>query len=68
MISLLSNTYLVNKLDYFKNTLVLRFHQNDDFDFMINNLMRDFDLFRKTLNNSEIQKDIRDLINFQIKN
>ena len=26
---------------------------------MINNLMRDFDIFRKTLNNSEIQKDIK---------
>jgi len=57
--SLLSKAYLVNKLDYFKNTLVLRFHQNDNFDFMINNLMRDFDIFRKTLNNSEIQKDIK---------
>ena len=57
--SLLSKTYLVNKLDYFKNTLVLRFHQNDNFDFIINNLMRDFDIFRKTLNNFEIQKDIK---------
>ncbi len=57
--SLLSKAYLVNKLDYFKNTLVLRFHQNDNFDFMINNLMRDFDIYRKTLNNSEIQKDIK---------
>ena len=57
--SLLSKAYLVNKLDYFKNTLVLRFHQNDSFDFTINNLMRDFDIYRKTLNNSEIQKDIK---------
>ncbi len=57
--SLLSKVYLVNKLDYFKNTLVLRFHQSDSFDFMINNLMRDFDIFRKTLNNFEIQKDIK---------
>ncbi|GIR65551.1 MAG: hypothetical protein CM15mP70_06580 [Pelagibacteraceae bacterium] len=56
--SLLSKAYLVNKLDRFKNTLVLRFHQNDNFDFMINNLMREFDLYRKTLNNSEIKKDI----------
>ena len=57
--SLLSKAYLVNKLDFFKNTLVLRFHQNDSFDFMINNLMRNFDIYRKTLNNSEIQKDIK---------
>tara|TARA_B100000212_G_scaffold325782_1_gene287724 strand:- start:193 stop:813 length:621 start_codon:yes stop_codon:yes gene_type:complete len=56
--SLLSKTYLVNKLDFFKNTLVLRFQQNDNFDFMINNLMRDFDIYRKTLNNLEIKKDI----------
>ena len=56
--SLLSNTYLVNKLDRFKNSLVLRFHQDNNFDFIVNNLMREFDLFRKTLNNSEIKKDI----------
>ena len=55
---LLSNTYIVNKLDRFKNSLVLKFHQDDDFDFMVNNLMREFDLFRKTLNNFEIKKDI----------
>ena len=57
--SLLSNTYSVNKLDYFKDSLVLRLHQNDNYDFIVNNLMRDFDIFRKTLNNSEIQKDIK---------
>ncbi len=57
--SLLSKVYLVNKLDYFKNSLVLRLHHNDNFDFMINNLMRDFDIYRKTLNNYEIQKDIK---------
>ena len=56
--SLLSNTYIVNKLDRFKNSLVLRFHQDNDFDFMVNNLMREFDFFRKTLNNFEIKKDI----------
>ena len=56
--SLLSNTYLVKKLDRFKNSLVLRFHQDNDFVFMINNLMREFDIFRKTLNNFEIKKDI----------
>ena len=55
---LLSNTYIVNKLDWLKNSLVLKFHQDDDFDFMVNNLMREFDLFRKTLNNFEIKKDI----------
>jgi len=56
--SLLSKAYLVNKLDFFKNTFVLRFQQNNNFDFMINNLMRDFDIYRKTLNNLEIKKDI----------
>jgi len=56
--SLLSNTYLVNKLEHFKNLLVLRLHQNNTFDFTINSLMREFDLYRKTLNNFEIKKDI----------
>ena len=56
--SLLSNKYSVNKLDRFKNLLVLRFYQNDNFDFTVNSLMREFDLYRKTLNNLEIKKDI----------
>ena len=56
--SLLSNKYSVNKLDHFKNLLVLRFYQNDNFDFTVNSLMREFDLYRKTLNNLEIKKDI----------
>lgn len=56
---LLSKSYLVNKLDYFRESLVLRFHQNNNFDFKINSLMRDFDIYRKTLNTTEIQKDIK---------
>ncbi len=56
--SLLSNKYSVNKLDHFKNLLVLRFYQNNNFDFTVNSLMREFDLYRKTLNNLEIKKDI----------
>jgi hypothetical protein len=57
--SLLSNIYLVNKLEYFKKSLVLKLDQNNNFDFVTNNLMRDFDLFRKTLNNSELKEDIK---------
>jgi len=56
--SLLSKKYSVNKLDTFKNLLVLRFYQNNNFDVTINSLMREFDLYRKTLNNLEIKKDI----------
>ena len=56
--SFLSNKYSVNKLDRFKNLLVLRFYQNNNFDFTVNSLMREFDLYRKTLNNLEIKKDI----------
>ena len=56
--SFLSNRYSVNKLDRFKNLLVLRFYQNNNFDFTVNSLMREFDLYRKTLNNLEIKKDI----------
>ena len=57
--SLLSNTYLVNKLESFKKSLVLKLDQNNNFDFVTNSLMRDFDLFRKTLNNSELKEDIK---------
>jgi hypothetical protein len=57
--SLLSNIYLVNKLEYFKKSLVLKLDQNNNFDFVTNSLMRDFDLFRKTLNNSELKEDIK---------
>jgi len=56
--SFLSNKYSVNNLDRFKNLLVLRFYQNNNFDFTVNSLMREFDLYRKTLNNLEIKKDI----------
>ena len=56
--SFLSNKYSVSKLDRFKNLLVLRFYQNNNFDFTVNSLMREFDLYRKTLNNLEIKKDI----------
>ena len=72
--SLLSNIYIVDKLDSFKNLLVLRLYQNNNFDFIVNSLMREFDLYRKTLNNSEIKKDImrfdklseKELIYYQI--
>ena len=57
--SLLSNTYLVNKLESFKKSLVLKLDQNNNFDFVTNGLMRDFDIFRKTLNNSELKEDIK---------
>ena len=57
--SLLSNKYSVSKLDRFKNLLVLRFYQNNSFDVTISSLMREFDLYRKTLNQQEVQKDIK---------
>ena len=47
--SFLSNKYSVNKLDRFKNLLVLRFYQNNNFDFTVNSLMREFDLYRMSL-------------------
>src|SRR6056300_1054821 len=55
----LSHLYLVNKLESFKKSLVLKLDQNNNFDFVTNSLMRDFDLFRKTLNNSELKEDIK---------
>ena len=39
--------------------MVLKLDQNNNFDFVTNSLMRDFDLFRKTLNNSELKEDIK---------
>jgi hypothetical protein len=39
--------------------LVLKLDQNNNFDFVTSSLMRDFDIFRKTLNSSEIKKDIK---------
>ncbi|MDB2371774.1 DUF1045 domain-containing protein [Alphaproteobacteria bacterium] len=57
--SLLSNRYFVNKIEYFKKLLVLKLDQNNNFDFVTSSLMRDFDIFRKTLNSSEIKKDIK---------
>ena len=37
----------------------LEMNSNDKFNFFCNDIMRHFDLFRKTLNQQEIQKDIK---------
>ena len=42
-----------------KNVFALEIDTNEKFNFLCNDIMRDFDLFRKTLNQQEIQKDLK---------
>ena len=42
-----------------KNVFALEINTNEKFNFLCNDIMRNFDLFRKTLNQQEIQKDLK---------
>ena len=42
-----------------KNVLALEMNSNDKFNFLCNDIMRYFDLFRKTLNQQEVKKDLK---------
>ena len=42
-----------------KNVFALEMNTNEKFNFLCNDIMRNFDLFRKTLNQQEIQKDLK---------
>ncbi len=42
-----------------KNVFALEMNTNEKFNFLCNDIMRHFDLFRKTLNQQEIQKDLK---------
>ncbi len=42
-----------------KNVFALEINTNEKFNFLCNDIMRHFDLFRKTLNQQEIQKDLK---------
>ena len=42
-----------------KKIFALEMNSNDKFNFFCNDIMRHFDLFRKTLNQQEIQKDLK---------
>ena len=42
-----------------KNVFALEINSNEKFNFLCNDIMRHFDLFRKTLNQQEIQKDLK---------
>ena len=42
-----------------KNLFTLEINTNEKFNFLCNDIMRHFDLFRKTLNQEEIQKDLK---------
>ncbi len=42
-----------------KNVFALEMNSNEEFNFLCNDIMRYFDLYRKTLNQQEVQKDIK---------
>ena len=42
-----------------KNVFVLEMNSNEKFNFLCNDIMRNFDLYRKTLNQQEVQKDLK---------
>ena len=42
-----------------KNVFALEMNSNEKFNFLCNDIMRHFDLYRKTLNQQEVQKDIK---------
>ena len=46
-----------------KNVFALEINTNEKFNFLCNDIMRHFDLFRKTLNQQEIQKDLKRFTN-----
>ncbi len=46
-------------LKKYKNVFALELNTNDNFNFLCNDIMRYFDLFRKTLNQQETQIDLK---------
>ena len=62
------------KFGKFNNTLIVELDTDPDFHFFIHDLIRSFDLFRKTLDNKEIKKDLyrfghlseEELFNYQV--
>ena len=42
-----------------KNVFALEINTNEKFNFLCNDIMRYFDLFRKTLNQQEVQRDLK---------
>ena len=49
----------VLRLRKIKNVFALEMNSNEKFNFLCNDIMRYFDLYRKTLNQQEVQKDIK---------
>ena len=46
-----------------KNVFALEMNSNEKFNFLCNDIMRYFDLYRKTLNQQEVLKDLKRFIN-----
>ena len=51
--------FTVLGLKKIKNVFAIKMNTNEKFNFLCNDIMRHFDLFRKTLNQQEIQKDLK---------
>ena len=60
-------SYEVKGFGKFNNNLILELDSDKEFNFLINDLMRTFDLYRKTLDNDEIEKDLRRFDNLSEK-
>ena len=58
-INSIKDTFNVIGLKEIKNTFALEINSNDKFNFLCNDIMRYFDLFRKTLNQQEVQIDLK---------
>ena len=55
----IKDTFNVLGLKEIKNTFALEINSNDKFNFLCYDIMRYFDLFRKTLNQQEVQIDLK---------
>ena len=55
----IKDTFNVLGLKEIKNSFALEISSNDKFNFLCNDIMRYFDVFRKTLNQQEIQIDLK---------
>tara|TARA_B100001057_G_scaffold425213_1_gene448488 strand:+ start:607 stop:1206 length:600 start_codon:yes stop_codon:yes gene_type:complete len=56
--NIFKRSFNVIGLSYFKKNLVLELETDQEFNFFVHDLMRSFDIYRKTLNNEEIKIDL----------
>lgn len=71
---ILNKTYIAKQYIKLNTNFVLELDNDPEFNFIIHDIMRSFDIYRKTLNTSEIKKDLlrfnnlseKELIYYQI--